>query len=118
MKHTQLFVLFLTSMAISAQAGEVETHFLELGDSVFEAKFDDNDDAPAKPAWFLRKSSWTIKAGVLRGVNDGGAGPFIHLHSKEKGGPLPEDYIMNFSFRIEENPDKKNPTSIMKPGSV
>ncbi|MGB0582105.1 MAG: hypothetical protein ACPGVU_20615 [Limisphaerales bacterium] len=89
---------------------DFETKFLVPGKPIFKADFNDGKD-PGKPLWQLRKSTWTMKNGVLHGVNDGGNGAFIRLHSKEKGGILPEDYIMKFSFKIEERPGagkKKN----------
>ena len=88
-------------------ADDLETRFLIPGELIFQAQFDDGDKPPAKPTWFLRKSDWKIHDGALRGVNAGGNGPFIRLQSKENGGPLPEDYILKFSFKIEENPGEK-----------
>lgn len=82
---------------------EKQTHFLRPGKVIFEADFDDGVN-PDKSAWQLRKSTWTTKKGILRGVNNGGNGPFIRLKSKENGGPLPEDYIIKFSFMIETLP--------------
>ena len=96
----------LLAFGVTAIADEPITKFLKPGELIFEANFDDGV-APAKPQWYLRKSDWTIEDGVLRGKNAGGNGPFIRLHSKEKEGPLPEDYIMKFSFKIEENAAEK-----------
>ena len=87
-------------------SAQPRTMFLLPGPLLFEATFDDGV-APDKPHWQLRKSTWTIKDGVLHGINAGGNGPFIRLLDKAKGGPLPEDYIMTFSFKTEENPTEK-----------
>lgn len=102
--------LILTSIILllaQLYAEEVDTRFLIPGELIFESAFDEGENAPGKPNWMLRKSTWVIEDGVLAGKNAGGNGPFIRLHSKEKGGVLPEDYVMKFSFRIEENPDEK-----------
>lgn len=99
-------IFCLTLLTSFAFAGEVETKFLKAGESLFKADFEDGKN-PSKPIWQLRKSTWETKDGVLVGVNAGGNGPFIRLHSKEKGGILPEDYIIKFSFKIEPNPNEK-----------
>jgi hypothetical protein len=101
-----LILAAIVATSLTAQAEEPTTQFLVPGPLLFEATFDDGV-APAKPQWYLRKSAWTIEDGVLRGINTEGNGPFLRLHSKEGGGPLPEDYIMQFSFKIEENPAEK-----------
>lgn len=88
----------------AATAEEVETKFLIPGKSIFKADFEDGKN-PGKPNWQLRKSAWVVEDGVLHGTNVDGNGPFIRLHSKEKGGVLPEDYILKFSFKITERPD-------------
>ena len=87
-----------------ATAEEVETKFLIPGKSIFKADFEDGKN-PGKPNWQLRNSTWEVHDGVLRGVNAGGNGPFIRLHSKESGGVLPEDYILKFSFKTETAKD-------------
>lgn len=99
---------FLTALWLnSALAGEKpDTQFLIPGELIFAEEFTETSTFE-KPTWYLRKSDWVVKDGVLHGVNAGGNGPFIRLQSKENGGPLPEDYIMTFSFKIEENPDEK-----------
>ncbi|MEK6239552.1 MAG: hypothetical protein N2C14_32950 [Planctomycetales bacterium] len=96
--------LLLTLMMIGvAQAEDVETRFLIPGKPIFEADFDDGKN-PQKPFWQLRKSAWVVKDGVLRGSNLDGNGPFIRLRGKETGGPLPENYVMKFSFKTEPDP--------------
>jgi hypothetical protein len=105
-----LHLLLVAASACIANAGDVDTKFLVPGKPIFKADFNDGQN-PGKPLWQLRKSKWTVNDGVLHGVNDGGNGPFIRLHSKENGGVLPEDYIMKFSFKIDERPGvekKKN----------
>ena len=103
----QLLTCVVVSLAaVTASATEVETKFLIPGESIFKADFEDGKN-PAKPNWQLRKSAWEVKDGILRGVNAGGNGPFIRLHSKEKGGVLPEHYILKFSFKVAEHPDAK-----------
>ncbi|MEM8955647.1 MAG: hypothetical protein AAGD22_15950 [Verrucomicrobiota bacterium] len=99
-----LLLLLLSPLILTA--AELETKFLQPGNLLFEATFDDGV-APAKPNWMLRKSHWIIEDGVLRGTNAGGNGPFIRLHSKQNDGILPEDYILTFSFKIGENPNEK-----------
>lgn len=91
---------------VESRAGGVETRFLVPGQSIFKADFSDGKN-PGKPLWYLRKSKWTVEDGLLCGINDGGNGPFIRLHSTTNGGILPEDYIMKFSFKIEERPGAK-----------
>lgn len=103
MKTTVLILLLAVSVSLAA---EPETKFLLPGEPVIVADFDDGKN-PGKPNWQLRKSTWVVKDGILEGRNAGGNGPFIRLHSKEKGGVLPEDYIMTFSFKIGENPNEK-----------
>ena len=103
-------MILLATVVGWASAAEIETKFLVPGKSLFKSDFN-NGENPGKPLWQLRKSRWIMEDGVLRGINDGGNGPFIRLHSREKGGILPEDYIMKFSFKIEERPGavkKKN----------
>jgi len=97
-------LLLLAAIGTPSLAEEIETKFLIPADSIFNADFEDGKN-PGKPNWQLRKSAWEVEDGVLRGINVDGNGPFIRLHSKEKGGVLPEDYIMKFSFRIAERPD-------------
>ena len=92
----------------AAIAEEVETKFLIPGESIFKADFEDGKN-PDKPNWQLRKSTWEVYDGVLRGVNAGGNGPFIRLHSKEDGGVLPENYILKFSFKTETETTKDIP---------
>ncbi len=104
MKRPLILGLILIFHSVSAD--EIDTRFLKTGELIFEASFD-GEKSPAKPQWYLRKSSWKIEEGVLRGTNDGGNGPFIRLHSQAKEGPLLEDYIMKFSFKVEENPEEK-----------
>ncbi|MEM9282576.1 MAG: hypothetical protein AAGA96_12175, partial [Verrucomicrobiota bacterium] len=82
------------------------TRFLVPGELIFSEDFSEPSTYD-KPNWYLRKSDWVVEDGALRGINAGGNGPFIRLQSKENGGPLPEDYIMTFSFKIEENPTEK-----------
>ncbi|MDF1741940.1 MAG: hypothetical protein P1U86_22455 [Verrucomicrobiales bacterium] len=101
---TFLLTIFIT---ISVSGNEKpDTQFLIPGELIFAEEFTETSTFE-KPTWYLRRSSWEVKDGVLRGVNEGGNGPFIRLQSKENDGPLPEDYIMTFSFKIEENPDEK-----------
>lgn len=102
-----LSLLSITCLATLSRAEDKPaTQFLVPGELFFEATFEDGV-APDKPVWQLRKSTWGIKDGVLEGRNAGGNGPFIRLLDKENGGPLPEDYIMTFSFKTEENPNEK-----------
>lgn len=70
-----LAIALLSPSGVSA-ADKVETRFLQTGESIFKADFDDGEN-PSKPNWMLRKSAWTVTDGVLRGVNIGGNGPFI-----------------------------------------
>lgn len=102
-----LFAITLLPASQSALSGEVETSFLKPGKLLFTAHFDDGITAPSKPGWMLRKTDAILDARALRIVNAGGNGPFIRLHPEDKGGPLPQDYILTFSFRIEENPEVK-----------
>lgn len=101
-----IHIVCLALVAGVSFAAEIETKFLVPGDLIFKADFEDGKN-PGKPFWYLRKSEWTINDGVLQGINDGGNGPFIRLHSKTNGGVLPENYIMQFSFKIEERPGAK-----------
>ena len=106
MKHfpTLLFAALLTTSA--GANDKPETQFLTPGTPIFAEDFESKSTFE-KPTWFLRKSDWCVEDGVLRGTNAGGNGPFIRLQSKENGGPLPENYIMTFSFKIEENAKEK-----------
>ncbi|MEM9015553.1 MAG: hypothetical protein AAGC68_00970 [Verrucomicrobiota bacterium] len=101
-------LLFLSvSLIGSVYANEKpDTQFLVPGELIFSEAFSE-PSTYEKPTWYLRKSDWVVEDGALRGINDGGNGPFIRLQSQENGGPLPEDYIMTFSFKIEENPTEK-----------
>lgn len=99
---TSCLLLFLILGTTRAQG--VETKFLIPDKSLFKADFEDGKN-PAKPKWQLRKSTWEVEDGILRGVNAGGNGPFIRLHSQENGGILPEDYILKFSFKVSEDPE-------------
>lgn len=105
-----IHLICLALVAGASSAAEPKTKFLVPGKLIFKAEFNDGKN-PGKPHWYLRKSKWTISDGVLQGINDGGNGPFIRLHSKTNGGVLPENYIMTFSFKTEERPGatrKKN----------
>lgn len=101
--QTNFILVFLIAGA-TTNAEDVETKFLIPGNSIFKADFEDGKN-PNKPNWQLRKSTWEVQDGILRGVNAGGNGPFIRLHAKENGGILPEDYILKFSFKVAEHPD-------------
>lgn len=101
---TPLCIAALLLLAPSVFAHEVETKFLIPGEPIFKADFNDGKN-PGKPIWQLRKSTWEVHDGVLRGVNAGGNGPFIRLQSKENGGLLPNDYIIKFSFKTETAKD-------------
>ncbi|MEO0415117.1 MAG: hypothetical protein AAF226_09225, partial [Verrucomicrobiota bacterium] len=106
MKH-HLTLLLTTLLAIPAFAEDKPvTKFLKPGEEIFSETFQSNT-VFEKPTWYQRKSNWVVEEGVLRGTNDGGNGPFIRLQSIENGGPLPEDYIMTFSFKIGVNPTEK-----------
>jgi hypothetical protein len=94
-------------LAFSVFAADADTKFVNAGDVIFSADFDDGK-LPEKPFWRFRKTAGTIKDGVLSMTNDGGNGPFIRLHSKTTNGPLPEDYIMTFSFKATENPEAED----------
>jgi hypothetical protein len=116
--HCLAALLFALLVHADTRGAEIETRFLIPGEVIFAADFEDGKN-PTKPTWFLRKSNWTIEDGVLQGVNVDGNGPFIRLHSKEKGGPLPEDYIMKFSFMTKANPkaeQKRKPHPTLSAG--
>tara|TARA_R110000850_G_scaffold64247_9_gene144442 strand:+ start:2368 stop:3135 length:768 start_codon:yes stop_codon:yes gene_type:complete len=100
-----LFIIGILSVS-PLSAEEPETRFLNPGELIFSNDFD-TPSTLEKPVWYLRKSDWIVETGALRGTNRDGNGPFIRLQSKENGGPLPEDYIMTFSFKVEENPDEE-----------
>ena len=105
MKTLLTFCLLLHASAVTTATGaDVETKFLIPGELIFKADFDDGRD-PGKPNWQLRKSTWEVRDGVLRGCNAGGNGPFIRLQSKQNGGVLPNEYILKFSFMTETAKD-------------
>jgi hypothetical protein len=104
LRYVLPFTALLTHTAIAIDPPE--TRFLMPGERIFSEAFE-SDSTFEKPTWYLRKSDWIIREGVLQGTNRDGNGPFIRLQSQENGGPLPEDYILTFSFKIEENSNEK-----------
>ena len=81
-----------------------KTKFLKADKLILEELFD--KEISKDPKWFLRKSKWEPVNGVLKGTPlDEGNGAFLRLKGKGQGGFLPENYIMNFKFKIGDKED-------------
>ena len=69
----------LLSMNAFAETNKPETRFLVPAALILEARFEEGESSPAKPAWMKRKSTWEPVDGVLKGANAGGNGAFIRI---------------------------------------